>query len=493
MSMISLLSPRGNFNRILACDSYKDGHFELIQKFPEILKMLFYMECRGGDYHKAVQFGQQMMLKMFFRNPLTMDDVYEAREFSLEQNGAFNFDGWKNIVENYGGWEPMEIWALPEGTVVPVSCPMTTVVNTGGNDTAFLGGHYETLLQRYSWVGTAVATNTFHTYKLIEKYMSLTDPEELVKAVMPYMMNDFGSRGTKEPLFTGGAFLTSFDGTDNKEAVYAMNHAYNTKMSGHSIRFASEHSIMTLKGEAGELDVAEKIIDTYGPMGCIFAMVIDGYSQKRFLEAMGTPRFKEKILKLASMGSKIVFRPDSGEPKDNLPLVIKTLMNTFGYSTNAKGFDVLPAGIGTIQGDGINRHSLQGILEALVWEKIAISNTCFGSGGGALEQFDRDFQKFAEKLCAVYEENIGWLGRNKCPEEAPWKASKAGQVGTYWKKDEIDAVPMSLEQLMALSPAEQAMYTNAMVPFWIQGKLLVNEDVPTLRRRLQSYKGTIFA
>ena len=370
---------------------------------------------------------------------------------------------------------------------------MTTIKNIGGNDTAFLGGHYETLLQRYSWVGTAVATNTYYTYRLIEKYFRTTDEDATVDFLMPVMMNDFGSRGTKEPLFTGGAFTLSFDGTDNEEAVYAMNHAYNADMSGHSIRFASEHSIMTLKGEAGELDIAEAIIDEYGPKGCVFAMVIDAYSQKRFLEAMGTPRFKEKILKLASMGSRIVFRPDSGEPKENLPLVIKTLMNIFGYTTNNKGFKMLPAGIGTIQGDGINRHSLGGILEALIFEKLAISNTCFGSGGGALEQFDRDTMKFAEKLCAVKEEGLGWLPRNKCPEEAPWKASKGGQVGTYWKEEEIDAVPMSVEKLMALSPAEQAKYTNAFVRFWRQGQLFVNENHGTLRDRLMGYNGTIFS
>ena len=116
----------------------------------------------------------------------------------------------------------------------------------------------------------------------------------------------------------------------------------------------------------------------------------------------------------------------SGDPEKVLPEILNLLGATFNYRFNEKGYRTLPDQVRIIQGDGIARHSLPGILQAIMAEKRSIDNLVFGSGGGLLQDFTRDLQRLALKSSVVYV-NDNWRDVYKDPASDPTKASKMGR------------------------------------------------------------------
>ena len=72
-----------------------------------------------------------------------------------------------------------------------------------------------------------------------------------------------------------------------------------------------------------------------------------------------------------------------------------------GVKKNAKGFKVLPDHIRVLQGDGIDEVVLKEVLEAMKENGWASNNVAFGSGGGVLQQMNRDTLKCAYKASYV--------------------------------------------------------------------------------------------
>src|SRR5207237_2677566 len=105
-------------------------------------------------------FGLQYYLKRYLEGQVfTPEDIAEADEFCqvhFGQDGYFNRRGWTELYESWGGKLPVEIKAVPEGTVVPVSNVLLTVENT---DPRFpwLTNYLETLLLKV-WYPITVAT-----------------------------------------------------------------------------------------------------------------------------------------------------------------------------------------------------------------------------------------------------------------------------------------------------------------------------------------------
>lgn len=454
--------------------------------------MYFYLESRGGDYDLMVPAGTRMWLQMFFSRPIDQEDIDEAEEFCMAQNGSFNGDpetGWPGILKYHGGYMPLKIKGVPEGTVMKTSVPMLTVECTDKRF-AWLAGYFETVMQRYAWVATTIATNSFHLRMGIKKEMLKTGmSKEEVEAYLPWMMNDFGARGVMEPIYTGLGHLMSFSGSDNMEATYAVNQVYNAKMSSQSIA-ASEHSIMTLMGREGEFTMAESIVDEYGPQGRKFAMVMDSYDIDNFIDSFVGKRLKDKIVKYGTEnGAKFIGRPDSGEPTQMLPHVVRRFLDIFGYET-VNGFDRLPPYVGAIQGDGINRHSTIEVMKACSYRKFASTNYCFGSGGGLLQQFNRDTLKFAQKLSAV-ENAGGWYDTCKDPADAHWKASKAGRVGAYWVEGETFPKSLTLEESKGIPGISDAM----IIYYWkaeeMPKPLVCGEDWDVITERLRNFDSLV--
>jgi len=198
-------------NIILNVDSYKASHY--LQYPPNTTQVSSYIEARGGKYQDAVFFGLQMFIKAYLTKPVTHADVDEAKAIFNAHGVAFNEAGWRNIVDKFDGYLPIKIQAVAEGTVMPVKNAMVQVVNTDP-DSAWLTSYVETALLRAVWYPTTVATGSWNSKRIIQKYLQQTADSD---AGLAFKLHDFGARGatTEEAAAVGGAaHLVNFQGTD---------------------------------------------------------------------------------------------------------------------------------------------------------------------------------------------------------------------------------------------------------------------------------------
>lgn len=107
-------------------------------------------------------------------------------------------------------------------------------------------------------------------------------------------------------------------------------------------------------------------------------------------------------------------------------MVLNILGEKFGYTTNAKGYKVLPPYIGVIQGDHIYDNTIDGILFAVTAHGWSAENMVFGCGGG-LRRVERNDVDFAMKCSEVVIGNTAHKV-SKLPVTDSGKASKAGRL-----------------------------------------------------------------
>ena len=260
--------------------------------------------------------------------------------------------------------------------------------------------------------------------------MHRTSTSETIDADVLFKLHGFGSRGAssfESAAIGGSGHLCHFMGTDDLAAIIYLAKNYSEEMAGFSIP-AAEHSTMMLKGEAGEIEQIEKMIDEFGKPGALFAIVIDAYNHKKFLDKIY--KLKDKLI---ASGATMVVRPDSGVPWEVAPDVILHLIDLFGATVNDKGYMVLPDYLRVIYGDGINHTSIEMILRALYQNGLSADNIAFGMGGAMLQGVTRDTLKFAMKASASKIAGE-WIETSKNPFGDSTKRSKEGILALY--KDE---------------------------------------------------------
>lgn len=429
-----------DFNLIaFGSDSYKQSHHAL---YPDGLETVYsYCEARkGAQFYQTTLFGLQYIVSRYLAGQVvTREKIEEAAqvcEAHFGRSDVFNRKGWEHILEKHNGRLPIRIMALPEGTTVPEGIALFTIENTDPQ-VPWLTNYLETLLMQI-WSPTTVCTSSREIKKVISRYLDLTgDP-----AGLPFKLHDFGYRGVSSletAALAGAAHLVNFRGTDTMAALALARDYYNEPMAGNSI-CATEHSVMTAGGPDGEADIVRRILRAH-PKGLV-AMVIDSYDTIGFIKnVIGGNR--DILEAIRGRDGTVVFRPDSGLlPKVDID-VFKALAQVFGTEKNAKGYDVLPPQVRMIQGDGIEwyrtglklgyewwEHTVEGILAAFKAAGISADNIAFGSGGGLLQKFNRDTQRFAIK-CSAMCINGEWRDIYKAPKTDPTKDSKRGRLGVY--------------------------------------------------------------
>ncbi len=409
-----------DFNPILTSDSYKYSHDK--QYPPGTTKMFSYLESRGGEYSHTLFFGLQYYLKKYLTQRITMAHVDEAEEFITAHGLPFNRKGWERIVNELGGRWPVLIKAVPEGSVIPTSNILMSVESTDP-ETFWVASFLETALLKAVWYPTTVATQSLMIKDLIRSYLIGTsdDPE----AEIAFKLHDFGYRGvsSEESAAVGGmSHLVNFKGTDTVAALVAARRYYNEHMAGFSIP-ATEHSTMTMWGKEREALAYANLLWIYKDQP-IFACVSDSYDIINAARNIWGGALKQRVI---DYKGTLVVRPDSGDPKDTCLAVIKDLDAAFGCTVNTKGYKVLNHGVRIIQGDGVNYHSIEAILEAFARAGYSASNIAFGMGGALLQKVDRDTQKFAFKCSWAEVEGRG-VDVYKDPVTDHGKRSKKGML-----------------------------------------------------------------
>lgn len=408
-----------HINPIFNADSYKASHFK---QYPPGTEYVYaYCESRGGEFDRSLFFGLQMFIKQYLTVPITKEDIDEAEEMIVAHGLPFNREGWEYILYNHRGFMPVEIKAVPEGHVIKGHNVLVTIVNTDPK-CFWLVSYMETALLRAIWYPTTVATISWNCKKIIKKYLEQTADNS---DGLMFKLHDFGARGVSsyESACIGGtAHLVNFMGTDTMSALKYAKEFYFEPMAGFSIP-ASEHSTMTSWGAASEEDAYKNMLVQFGGEGKLLAVVSDSYNIWNAVDNIWGGSLKQDVL---DMKGTLVVRPDSGDPEKVPVSIVEHLGAKFGYTTNSKGFKMLPSSVRVIQGDGINVKTLPGILDSFVKAGWSTDNIAFGMGSGLLQQCNRDTLKFAMKTSAVMI-NGNWQGVKKDPIDDPSKASKSGR------------------------------------------------------------------
>ncbi|EHQ25149.1 nicotinate phosphoribosyltransferase [Mucilaginibacter paludis] len=413
-------------NLVLLADAYKYAHHKLY--YPGTTQIYSYLESRGGLFNETIFFGLQYFLKEYLQGPaFTQQELDEADGFLKQVFGrddVFDKSKFQYLLDTYNGHLPVKIKAVAEGTAVPTGNVLMTIENTDPQ-CYWLTNFLETLLMQV-WYPCTVATLSNQIRKVITQYYQETATEG-AEAGIDFVLNDFGFRGVssvESAKIGGAAHLVNFSGSDNLAGSgMAINYYNAQQVYGLSIP-ATEHSICTLLGRDGELEVFKHVLSTF-PTGTI-ACVSDSYNIFRACQDYWGKELKETIL---NRQGTLVIRPDSGDPIMTLLKIFEILFAQFGFTTNAKGYKVLPPQLRVIQGDGVNYEAIKEVYAALKQNNISAENLVLGMGGALLQKVDRDTQTFAIK-CS----NATINGKEVNVEKSPTEMDSQGNITESFKK-----------------------------------------------------------
>lgn len=414
---------------ILLKDGYKVGHkFQYPEGTTLVYSNLTPRKSRNSEINEIVFFGLQYFIKEYLQKQFDEAFFKLPKEVVLTQ--------YKRRIDNYLGKDcitfshiealhdlgylPLEIKALPEGSLVPMRVPVFTIRNTKA-EFFWLTNMLETLLSTVLWKPCTSATTAYEYLKVFTKYARETVGDDM--SFIPWQGHDFsfrGMSGIEDAVLSGAGHLLSFTGTDTIPAIDFLEQYYNAdsekELIGGSVP-ATEHSVMCMGTQSDEINTFKRLITDVYPSGVV-SIVSDTWD---FWEVITDflPKLKEIIM---SRDGKVVIRPDSGDPvkiivgDENAPVgspeykgAIECMWDVFGGSITGKGYKLLDSHIGLIYGDSITPERQRIILQKLKEKGFASYNIVLGIGSYTYEYVTRDTFGFAMK--ATYGEVDG-VGRD---------------------------------------------------------------------------------
>jgi len=440
-------------NPLLALDVYKMGHMELY--CPGTEKVYSHLVARSDkNFDKTVFFGLQYYLQEYLSTPLEpwmAEEFLNARKHILGRSSQEVQDKIRALANL--GYFPLEIKAVPEGTVMPVKNVLMTITNTI-DGFGWAVGFIESLILKV-WYPTTVGACSYNYRSLVNEMYDATVDEEMY-FLKDYAVHDFGYRGDASEegaALSGAAHLLNFLGSDTVPALPFIVRHYGGDMSKPIMQsvLASEHSVVCSFPREEELSSFEHILDKLDDAE-IGSAVSDTFN---YWEVLTTFAKKLKPRILARAG-KLVFRPDSGNPEkiingdpDADPDTnegkgsMRLLDEGFGSTKNKKGYQVHNPKVGLIYGDGMYFVRFRNSLLRMKEMFYAACNLVIGVGG-ILRGHSRDSMGFAIKATYVVV-NGEERAIMKDPITDPGKKSLKGLMvlerdttGNYVTTDEVD-------------------------------------------------------
>ncbi len=461
---------------ILRTDAYKIAHWKFLP--PNTTKLYGIGESRGvtdpGVPPRTLFFGLQMALKKWLEGVVFDEaDVEYGKLFNkgvFGFDGVYNYEGWKQLLQDHKGTIPVEIKALPEGSLVDSHNVLWTVESTDPKY-PWIATYIESLLLQSLWYPTSVATTSFGIKKLIRKWAEKTGGSMQI----PVSLNDFGYRGASsdETAEIGGcAHLVNFLGSDNLPGIQAAIDYYGARPGvGISVP-ATEHSETIIWGEDHEAEAYKYFMEQY-PQGYI-SIVSDSYDLNNAVKLFSTS-LRDQVL---TRDGVVVVRPDSGYPPDIMRHLLNQLWDSFGGNLTDKGYKVLNTKVRIIYGDWMSYGMIDKVCSATTSAGFSTDNFVFGMGGALLQMVNRDTFKFAFKASAA---EVDGLERtfSKHPKDDPGKNSKAGKYMVLYNKWDGKFTSIPEDDLKADQNQLRTVFKN--------GKILIEEDFETIRKRADSF------
>lgn len=410
-------------NPLLLTDGYKVDHR---RQYPENTTLVYSnwtpRKSRLENVNHVVLFGLQYFIKKYIIEDFNQNFFKQPKEEILKKYArrinnylGENLVGIQHIADLHDlGYIPMVFKSLPEGAEVPLRVPMFTMYNTKP-EFFWLTNYFETLLSAVVWLPCNSATIAKQYRAILDQYAAETSS---VPEFVDWQGHDFSMRGMggiEAAVTSAAGHLLSFTGTDTIPAIDFLEEYYNAdsdkELIGGSVA-ATEHSVMCMGTNTGELETFKRLISEVYPKG-IVSIVSDTWDLWKVLTEY-LPVLKDNII---ARPGKVVIRPDSGDPVDIIcgnpngknenekKGVIELLWDVFGGKTNDKGFKELVPQIGAIYGDSITTERATHICERLKAKGFASTNVVFGIGSFTYQYNTRDTFGFAMK--ATYGEVDG--------------------------------------------------------------------------------------
>lgn len=399
-----------------AIDFYKADHRS---QYPKGTELVFSnwtpRSSRIPGIDKVVFFGLQYFLQeylidrwnqAFFSRP---KDEILARYQRRMKNAGINIEVDHVAKLHDLGHLPLEIWALPEGSRVPIGVPMLVLWNTHP-EFFWISNYLETSLSSILWGPCTAAT-------LADRYRQILDQAAQTsggaREFVDWQGHDFSYRGmygTEAALLSGAGHLLSFTGTDTVPAIDFLEQYYGANsdemMVGGSVP-ATEHSVMCMGTQANELETFRRLITEVYPQG-IVSIVSDTWDYwKVWTEYL--PALKTEIMQREGT---VTIRPDSGDPVKILvgdegaapgspeyKGSFELAWELFGGTTTSQGYRQLDSHINLIYGDSITLDRCQAICDGLLKKKF-VPSCVFGIGSYTYQYNTRDTFGFAIKATA---------------------------------------------------------------------------------------------
>lgn len=205
-----------------------------------------------------------------------------------------------------------------------------------------------------------------------------------------------------------------------------------------------------------------------------------------------------------------ILRPDSGDPVDIVTGtktngvtpeekgLIECLWDTFGGTINEQGYKVLDPHIGAIYGDSITLERATAICKRLEAKGFATTNIVFGIGSFSYQYHTRDTFGFAVKATAAMVNGQERMLFKDPKTDDGTKRSQRGRIVVARKADVLAEDPnfdtstltgdQSQNNLIwkdGLTEKEaEDSHWNALQTVFVDGKLLVDESLTTIRERV---------
>ena len=440
-------------NPMLLIDFYKAVHAEMLPN--NITKSVSYFTPRMSRvkrWDKVVMFGLQGFIKTylidyfneeFFSKPF--DEVIS--EYKRIMDATLGKDAYKiDKVEKLHklGYLPIEIVALPEGTLVPMHVPMFGITNTHP-DFAWLPQSLESLISAEMWHPMLAATVGYTYREIVNKYYDLTCDDNIPRARALGAFDFRGEECLQSAEKAGAGWCSSFLLTATVPTIPYLEANYNCDCTKEPVAFGSpstEHSVMcsNYAVDGDEETLLRRLLTEIYP-NTSFSAVLDSYDYWNVIENI-LPKLKDEIL--AHKGCMLM-RGDSGDCVEVVTKTVFKLWDIFGGTVNSKGYKVLNPHVKAIYGDSITVQRCEQIYKILMENGFACSNVALGVGSfsfqcieedGILKPFTRD--TFSSCIKATYCEIDGKpYPIFKNPKDGGFKKSQRGCCKVYYKDEEL--------------------------------------------------------
>lgn len=486
-----------NINPMLLIDFYKAVHAEMLPT--KITKSVSYFTPRMSRvrmWNKVVMFGLQGFVKTylidyfnerFFERPI--DEVISEYERIMDASLGKGVYGLQKIKDLHAlGYLPIEIWALPEGTKVPMHVPMFCITNTH-DDFAWLPQALESLISAEAWHPMLAATVGATYRDIVNKFYDETCDDSVSRNKALGSFDFRGEECTDSAIKAAAGWCLSFVNTATVPVIPYLEKLYNCDCTKESVAFGSpstEHAVMcsNYAVDGDEITLLKRLLTEIYP-DTSFSAVLDSYDYWNVIDNV-LPQIKPEIM---THNGCMLMRGDSGDCIEVVTKTVFKLWDEFGGTINSKGYKVLDPHVKAIYGDSITIQRCERIYEILKDNGFAASNVTLGVGSfsfqcveedGILKPFTRD--TFSSCIKATYcEIDHKPYPIFKNPKEGGFKKSQKGcclvyknDNGELYYKDEYTWEEASCNSKQEL----KAIFRNS--------ELLIDDSLANIRNRLHN-------